>query len=34
MTENGKGSTAYDIVKKYTEEKIGNFPGTERMGAG
>ena len=25
MTESGSGSTAYDIVKKYTEEKIGKF---------
>lgn len=27
MTEGGSGSTAYDIVKKYTEEKIGKFTG-------
>ena len=24
MTESRNGSTAYDIVKKYTAEKIGN----------
>ncbi len=25
MSENGKGSTAYDIVKKYTEEKSASL---------
>ena len=25
MAENGNSSTAYDSVKKYTEEKIGKF---------
>ena len=29
MNEIGSGSTAYDIVKKYTEEKIGKFTGTD-----
>ncbi len=29
MSENGSGSTAYDIVKKYTEEKIGKFTGAD-----
>lgn len=29
MTENGNGSTAYDIVKKYTEDKIGKFTGAD-----
>ena len=29
MAENGNGSTAYDIVKKYTEEKIGKFTGAD-----
>lgn len=29
MTESGKASTAYDIVKKYTEEKIGKFTGAD-----
>ena len=29
MTENGKGSTAYDIVKRYTEEKLGKFTGAD-----
>ena len=29
MSENGNGSTAYDIVKKYTEEKIGKFTGAD-----
>ena len=29
MTKNGTGSTAYDIVRKYTEEKIGKFTGSE-----
>lgn len=29
MNENGSGSTAYDIVKKYTEEKIGKFTGAD-----
>lgn len=29
MTEKGKTSTAYDIVRKYTEEKIGRFTGVE-----
>ena len=29
MTESGSGSTAYDIVKRYTEEKIGKFTGAE-----
>lgn len=29
MKASGKKSTAYDIVKKYTEEKIGKFTGAE-----
>ena len=29
MAENGNSSTAYDIVKKYTEEKIGKFTGAD-----
>lgn len=29
MDESGDNSTAYDIVKKYTEEKIGRFTGTD-----
>lgn len=29
MTDTGNGSTAYDIVKKYTEEKIGRFTGAD-----
>lgn len=29
MSKTGSGSTAYDIVKKYTEEKIGKFTGAE-----
>ncbi len=29
MTKSGTGSTAYDIVKKYTEEKVGKFTGTD-----
>ena len=29
MAESRKGSTAYDIVKKYTEEKIGKFTGAD-----
>ena len=29
MTENGNGSTAYDIVKRYTEEKLGKFTGAD-----
>ncbi|MBR0090789.1 MAG: Fic family protein [Lachnospiraceae bacterium] len=29
MTERGNGSTAYDIVKKYIEEKIGKFTGAD-----
>ena len=29
MTESGNGSTAYDIVKKYTEEKLGKFTGAD-----
>ena len=29
MTESGKNSTAYDIVKRYTEEKIGRFTGAD-----
>lgn len=29
MTERGTGSTAYDVVKKYTEEKIGKFTGAD-----
>ena len=27
MSESGSGSTAYDIVKRYTEVKIGKFTG-------
>ena len=29
MTESGSGSTAYDIVRKYIEEKIGKFTSTD-----
>lgn len=29
ISETGKHSTAYDIVKKYTEEKIGKFTGAD-----
>ena len=29
MSKSGAGSTAYDIVKKYTKEKIGKFTGAE-----
>ena len=29
MNENGRNSTAYDIVRKYTGEKIGRFTGTD-----
>ena len=29
MSENGNGSTAYDIVKKYVENKIGKFTGND-----
>ena len=29
MTERGNGSTAYDIVKRYTEEKIGKYTGAD-----
>lgn len=29
MTEQGSGSSAYDIVKKYTGEKIGKFTGAD-----
>lgn len=29
MNENGNGSTAYDIVKKYAEEKLGKFTGAD-----
>ena len=29
MTDTGKGNTAYDIVKKYTEGKIGKFTGAD-----
>lgn len=29
LTESRSGSTAYDIVKKYTEEKIGKFTGAD-----
>ncbi len=29
MTKSGTSSTAYDIVKKYTEEKIGKFTGAD-----
>ena len=29
MDESGDNSTAYDIVKKYTEEKIGRFTGVD-----
>ena len=29
MSESGSGSTAYDIVKRYTEEKIGKFTGAD-----
>ncbi len=31
MKESRNGSTAYDIVKKYTEEKIGKFSGSDVM---
>ena len=29
MSESGNGSTAYDIVKKYIEEKLGKFTGAD-----
>lgn len=29
MNSSGQGSSAYDIVKKYTEEKVGKFTGAE-----
>lgn len=29
MAESGNDSTAYDIVKKYTEVKVGKFTGAE-----
>lgn len=29
MTENGSGNTAYDVVRKYTEQKVGKFTGTD-----
>lgn len=29
MNDAGKGSTAYDIVKRYTEQKIGKFTGAD-----
>ena len=29
MSDTGNGSTAYDIVKKYTEEKVGKFSGAD-----
>ena len=29
LTERGKSSAAYDIVRKYTEEKIGKFTGAD-----
>ena len=29
MTENGRGSSAYDVVKKFAEEKIGRFTGAD-----
>lgn len=29
MAESGSGSTAYDVVKRYTEEKIGKFIGAD-----
>jgi hypothetical protein len=29
MSDTGNGSTAYDIVKKYTGKKIGKFTGAE-----
>jgi predicted transcriptional regulator len=29
LTESGNGSTAYDILKKYTEEKLGKFTGAD-----
>lgn len=29
MAKNGTGSTAYDIIRKYTEEKTGKFTGAE-----
>lgn len=31
MTASGEKSTAYDIVKRYTEEKIGRFTGAEAI---
>lgn len=31
MDENATGSTAYDIVRKYTEEKIGKFTGADAL---
>ena len=31
MHESGFGSTAYDIVKRYTDEKIGTFTGADVM---
>jgi hypothetical protein len=29
MSDTGNGSTAYDIVKKYIEEKVGEFTGAD-----
>ena len=29
MSDTGNGSTAYDIVKKYIEEKVGKFTGAD-----
>jgi len=29
MNSSGQGSSAYDIVKKYTQEKVGKFTGSE-----
>ena len=29
MSDTGNGSTAYDIVKKYTDGKLGKFTGAE-----
>lgn len=29
LSDTGNGSTAYDIVRKYTEEKVGKFTGAE-----
>ena len=29
MSDTGNGSTVYDIVRKYTEEKVGKFTGAE-----